>query len=131
MAESEGPRRQRNRGVTGALLSACLALPAVVAAFNPIHYASYDLEPAGVRPQQLHLSGAAIIDARQTDVWHVPVSLAFPALPSFEFGAGIGTDWGSGTDDHVPYLVFGGKWQSRSRTSYQADLLVPAHGDGA
>jgi len=118
----------RNRGVT-LILAAWLALPSAVGAFNPVHDASYDLEPAGVRPQQLHLSGAAIIDARNTDVWGIPVSLAFRASPSVELGAGIRTAWGSGTDDHVPFLVFGGKWQSRSRTSYQADLLVPAHGD--
>jgi hypothetical protein len=129
MAECERPRRQRNRGVTGALWAASLALPAAVAAFNPIHHASYDLEPAGVRPQQVNLSGAAIVDSRNTDVWHVPVSLAFRASPSFELGAGIRTAWG-GTDDHVSSLVFGGKWQARSRTSYQADLLVPAHGNG-
>jgi len=121
-------RNARNRAVTGAL-AAWLALPAMVGAFNPIHHASYDLEPAGVRPQTLHLSGAAIIDSRNTDVWEIPVSLAFRAAPEVELGAGIRTAWGSGTNDHVPSLVFGGKWQSRTRTSYQADLLVPAHGD--
>jgi hypothetical protein len=118
----------RNRAVTGALLVAALGLPAAVGAFNPIHDASYDLEPAGVRSQRASLSAAAIIDARDTDVWGVPVSLAFRPAPSVELGAGIRTAWG-GTDDHVPYLAFGGKWQSRSRTSFQADLLVPAHGD--
>lgn len=130
MAECGATRGQRNRGVTGALLLASLALPAAVAAFNPIHHASYDLEPAGVRPQQVSLSGAAIIDARNTDVWQIPVSLAFRASPSFELGAGIRTAWGGGAEDHVSSLAFGGKWQSRSRTSYQADLLVPAHGNG-
>jgi hypothetical protein len=120
-------RNARNRWVTGAL--ALLAMPAILSAFNPIHDASYDLEPATVRPQRLHLSGAAIIDDRNTDVWQIPVSLAFRASPSVELGAGIRTAWGSGTNDHVPFLVFGGKWQSRSRTSYQADLLVPAHDD--
>lgn len=121
-------RKTRNRAVTGAL-AACLALPALVGAFNPIHDASYDLEPSGVRPQTLHLSGAAIIDARNTDIWRIPVSLSFRASPAVELGAGIQTAWGSGTNEHVPFLVFGGKWQSRTRTSYQADLLVPAYGD--
>jgi hypothetical protein len=93
----------RNRSVTGALLCAWLALPALAMAFNPIHDASYDLEPAGVRPLKLHLSGAAIIDARNTDIWQIPVSLAFRASPSVELGAGIRTAWGSGTDESCPF----------------------------
>ena len=42
------------------------------------------------------------------------------------------TVWGS-ADDHVPYLVFGMKWMTKTQTSFQADLLVPAnvdHGKG-
>jgi hypothetical protein len=119
---------KRNRWVTGAILAAGLGLPPGPSAFNPIHDASYDPEPAGLRPRPATLSVAAYVDARDTDVWHVPVSLAFRAMPKLEFGAGIKTAWG-GDVDHVPFLAFGAKWQAHSRTSFQADLLVPTHGD--
>jgi hypothetical protein len=117
----------RNRWVTGAMLAVGLALPSGPAAFNPIHGASYDLEPAGLRPRPATLSVAAIVDARNTEVWHVPVSLAFRAGPALEFGAGIKTAWG-GAADHVPFLVSGVKW-ARSRTSFQVHLLVPTRGN--
>lgn len=118
----------RNRWVTGAICAAGLALASGPFAFNPIHDASYDLEPAGIRPRPATLSVAAIVDSRNTGVWRIPVSLAFRALPTLEFGAGIKTAWGD-AEDHVPYLAFGAKWQTRSRTAFQADLLVPTHGD--
>lgn len=127
--KAAGMAGSRNRGVTWALCAACLALPAGVPAFNPIHGASYDLEPAGNRPQRVDLSAAAVVDSRSTDVWEVPVSLALKASPVVEFGAGLKTAWGSGAGDHVPYLVFGAKWLARTRTSFQADLLVPADAD--
>jgi hypothetical protein len=118
----------RNRWVTGAILAAVLAIPRGTPAFNPIHDASYDLEPAGIRARPATLSVAAFVDARDTEVWHVPLSLAFRAMPRLELGAGLKTAWG-GEADHVPYLAFGAKWQARSRTSFQADLLVPTRGD--
>jgi hypothetical protein len=129
MADDAGKRAdRRNRWVTGAALAAGLALPAVPFAFNRIHDASYDLEPAGIRARPATLSVAAFVDARNTDVWQVPVSLALRAMPALEFGAGIKTAWGD-AEDHVPYLAFGAKWQARTRTSFQADLLVPTHGN--
>lgn len=118
----------RNRWVTGAILASGLALAADTSAFNRIHDASYDPEPAGIRPRPATLSVAAFVDARNTGVWHVPVALAFRALPELEFGAGLKTAWG-GEEDHVPYLAFGAKWQTRSRTGFQADLLVPTNGN--
>jgi hypothetical protein len=39
------------------------------------------------------------------------------------------TACGGGAGDHVPYLVFGVKWLTRTQTSFQADLLVPANVD--
>ena len=124
---------KRNGRVTSArvaaMVAAFLGLPGGVAAFNRIHSASYDLEPAGNHPQRAYLSVAGIVDARNTDVWGVPVSLALRASPQVEFGGGIQTAWGSGVGDHVSYLVFGVKWQARTRTSFQADLLVPADAD--
>jgi hypothetical protein len=119
----------RNGWVTGAILAAGLACPRGPAAFNPIHDASCDLEPSGLRPRPASVQAAAYVDSRATDVWHVPVSLALRAAPSLDLGAGIKTAWGGGAEDHVPYLVFGAKWQPRSRAAFQADLLVPTHGE--
>lgn len=109
-------------------LSAMLAAAVPARAFNAIHDASYDIEPSGNRPYGTHLSIAGVIDSRATDYWMVPASIALRASPDVEFGAGIQTRWGS-ADDHVPYLVFGVKWLTRTKTSVQADLLVPANVD--
>lgn len=125
----ERRRGMRNGGVTSALAAALLALPFPAAAFNPVHEASYDLEPAGNHSAGAHLALAGIVDARNTGVWGVPVSLAFRASPQVEFGGAVRTVWGSGVGDHVPYLVFGVKWLARTRTSFQADLLMPANVD--
>lgn len=122
-------RGRRNGWVTSALFAALLASPAPLPAFNPIHDASYNLEPAGNHSHGTHLSIAAIVDSRSTDIWTVPVSLALRVSPRVELGAGLRTAWGGGTDDHVPYLVFGAKWLARTRTSFQADILVPADAD--
>lgn len=119
----------RNRGVTWALAALALCLPAASPAFNAIHYASYNLEPTGNYPYGTHLSIAGIIDSRATDVWYVPASIALRASPQVELGAGLQTAWGEGAADHVPYLVFGVKWLTRTQTSFQADLLVPANVD--
>jgi hypothetical protein len=95
-------------------------------AFNPIHEASYNLEPRGNFQSGATLSLAGIIDSRNTGVWQVPASVALRVTPRMELGLGLKTNWGGG-DDHVPYLVFGAKWLSPGQTSYQADLLVPAN----
>lgn len=130
MAGAEGgKRRYGNRAVTAALLAALAAGPGRVSAFNPIHGASYDLEPAGNRPHTLHLAAAGILDSRSTDRWEVPFSLSLRASPRVELGGGIRTEWGSGTDGHLPYLVFGAKFLARTGTSFQGDLLVPAAGN--
>jgi hypothetical protein len=114
--------------VTSAALLACLSIAGEAWAFNAIHQASYDLEPHGNHAYGTHLSIAGIIDSRATDYWMVPASIALRASPQVEFGAGIQTRWGS-AQDHVPYLVFGVKWLTRTKTSVQADLLVPANVD--
>lgn len=111
---------------------AYLACAGSAGAFNAIHDASYDLEPHGNWAYGTHLSIAGIIDSRATDYWMIPASIALRASPQVEFGAGLQTRWGS-AQDHVPYLVFGVKWLTKTRTSVQADLLVPAnvdHGKG-
>ena len=112
-----------------AALPACLG---AASAFNAIHESSYNLEPRGNFPVATTLSIAGIVDSRATDVWEIPASLALRASQNVEFGAGIKTVWGS-ADDHVPYLTFGMKWLTKSQTSFQADLLIPAnvdHGKG-
>ncbi|MDB5049988.1 MAG: hypothetical protein JWO30_3059 [Fibrobacteres bacterium] len=113
----------RNIKVTIAAMAAVLQS---VFAFNPIHESSYNLEPRGMFPSGVNLSVAGIIDSRSTDVWAVPVSIAVKASRQVELGAGLKTDWGE-VDDHIPYLVFGVKFLTRSQTTFQADLLVPAH----
>ena len=104
-------------------LHLCLS---AAAAFNPIHEASYNLEPRGNFPSGATLQVAGIIDSRNTGVWQVPASLALRITPRMELGLGLKTIWGGG-DDHVPHLVFGVKWLSPGQTSYQADMLVPAN----
>lgn len=94
-------------------------------AFNPIHEASYNLEPRGNFSGPTLLLGG-IIDSRNTGAFRIPLSFALKAAPRLELGAGIKTVWGNG-EDHVPYLVFGIKWLTPGQTSFQADLLVPAN----
>jgi hypothetical protein len=111
---------------------ACLVCVGIASAFNTIHQSSYNLEPRGNFPNGTTLSIAGVIDSRATDIWEVPASIALRASPQVELGAGLQTVWG-GVDDHVPYMVFGVKWLTRTQTSFQADLLVPAnvdHGKG-
>jgi hypothetical protein len=103
-----------------------LAALGAAEAFNPIHEASYSLEPRGNFASGTTLSIGAIIDSRSTDVWAVPASIALKASSRVELGAGIKTVWGE-VGDHVPYLVFGVKWQTHRTTGFQADLLIPAN----
>lgn len=114
-----------NMNVTAAVL---LAVLQAVEAFNPIHESSYSLEPRGNFNSGTTLSIGGIIDSRATDVWAVPASIALKASPRVELGAGLKTVWGD-AGDHVPYLVFGVKWQTHRTTSFQADLLIPANTD--
>lgn len=115
---------RRNLKVTLAALYAGLACGGVYA-FNPIHDASYNLEPRGnySRPTLLV---AGIIDSRNTGAFQIPLSFALDVAPRLELGAGIKTAWGDG-DEHVPYLVFGMKWLTPGQTAIQADFLVPAN----
>jgi hypothetical protein len=112
----------RNLKVTLAAL--CAGLHAAYA-FNPIHDASYNLEPRGNYSGPTLLVGG-IIDSRNTGAFRIPLSFALKVTPQMELGAGIKTVWGEG-DEHVPYLVFGMKWLAPSQTSFQADILVPAN----
>jgi hypothetical protein len=41
-----------------------------------------------------------------------------------ELGAGLKTRWGSGADDHIPYMVFGGKYLLDGATTLMGDLLL-------
>lgn len=113
---------QRSLKVTLAIL--CAFMP-FAHGFNSIHQASYDLEPRGMSRTQTLLSIAGIIDSRSTDVWEIPASLVLKPARAVELGAGIQTLWGE-VGNHVPYLVFGVKFLTRSRTTFQADMLVPA-----
>ncbi|MDB5104578.1 MAG: hypothetical protein JWP91_2267 [Fibrobacteres bacterium] len=119
---------RRNLKVTLAFLPLAVlsAGPRPASGFNAIHESSYNLEPRGNFGAGTTLSIAGIIDSRATDIWQVPASLALKITPKMELGAGLKTIWGN-EDDHVPFLVFGIKWMTRSQTSFQADLLVPAN----
>lgn len=115
----------RNLKVTLAALCAGLFCGGVPYAFNPIHDASYNLEPRGIFSNPT-LMVAGIIDSRNTGAFQIPLSFALQVTPRMELGAGIKTAWGDG-GDHVPYLVFGMKWLSPGQTGYQVDFLVPAN----
>jgi hypothetical protein len=115
----------RNLKVTLASSCAVLFCGGAAHAFNPIHDASYNLEPRGNYSGPTLLVGG-IIDSRNTGAFRIPLSFALNVTPRLELGAGIKTAWGDG-DDHVPYLVFGMKWLAPSQTSFQADMLVPAN----
>lgn len=116
---------QRNMNVTLAALCAGLFCGGASYAFNPIHEASYNLEPRGNYSGPTLLLGG-IIDSRNTGAFQIPVSFALKVTPRMELGAGIKTAWGD-VGDHVSYLVFGMKWLAPGHTSYQADFLVPAN----
>lgn len=115
---------RRNLHATLALMSALVG-PAL--ALNPIHESSYNLVPRGKSASSGWFSIAGILDSRVDDFWKVPFSLALEAGPRVELGAGIKTQWGGASDDHVPYLVFGGRYMLTGATTLQGDLLLGAN----
>jgi hypothetical protein len=95
-------------------------------ALNPIHEASYNLLPRGKSSAPATFSIAGIVASGSTDFWQVPLSLVLEASPKVELGGGLKTQWGDAADDHVPFLVFGAKYQVERSTSLQADMLLGA-----
>jgi hypothetical protein len=98
-----------------------------VLALNPIHESSYNLAPRGKFSASGWFGIAGILESRVDDFWKIPLSLALEAGPKVELGAGIKTQWGGASDDHVPYLVFGAKYMLTGATTLQGDLLLGAN----
>lgn len=107
---------------------ACLAAGLAPAwGLNPIHESSYNLLPRGKFASSGAVSIAGILDSRRDDFWQMPFSISLEASQRVELGAGIKTQWGDATDDHVPYLVFGAKYLLDGATTLQGDLLLGAN----
>lgn len=112
-----------------ATLAALLLLPPVLGlssawALNPIHDASYSLVPRGKYAASTVLSIDGVIDSRRDGLWLMPFSLSLEAGSRIELGAGLKTAWGDNADDHIPYMVFGGKYLLSGSTTLQADILL-------
>lgn len=118
---------RRNLHATLAFLAISAAACAPAFGLNPIHEASYNLVPRGKFAASGFFSIAGILDSRVDNFWMIPFSLALEASPKVELGAGIKTQWGAASDDHVPYLVFGGKYMLTGATTLQGDLLLGAN----
>jgi hypothetical protein len=109
-----------------------LGIPALLAAFgtstawalNPIHHASYSLVPRGKYASSAVLSVGGAVDSRRDDMFLVPFSFSLEAGKRVELGAGLKTQWGSGADDHIPYMAFGAKYLLSGATTLQGDLLL-------
>lgn len=93
-------------------------------ALNPIHTATYNLVPRGKYASSAVLSVGGVVDSRRDDIFQVPFSFALEAGSRAELGAGLKTQWGSGADDHIPYMVFGAKYLLTGATTLQGDLLL-------
>lgn len=106
-----------------ALLLAALLLPAPASALNPIHFASYNLVPRGKYASYV-FQIAGVLDSRRDGIFEAPFSLSLEAGPKVELGGGLQTRWGENSDDHIPYLVFGGKYMLTGATTLQGDLLL-------
>jgi hypothetical protein len=127
-SEASRPSRRACRVCrAGSGLFAALLAAIPVAALNPVHEASYNLLPRGKFSAPATFSIAGITASGSTDFWQVPMSLVLEASPKVELGGGLKTQWGGAADDHVPFLVFGAKYQVEPATSLQADLLLGAN----
>ena len=110
-----------------------VTLGAVLAAqcawgLNPIHESSYNLLPRGKFASSFTVDVGGITSSG-SDVFEVPFSLSLEATPRLEFGAGLKTGW-AGSEDHIPWIVFGAKYLARGGTTFMGDLILGANSPG-
>lgn len=113
------------KATPAALLASALALWLAPAwGLNPVHDASYSLVPRGKHASTAVFSVNGVVDSRADDSWRLPFSLSLEAGSKGELGAGLKTQWGGNAGSHIPYMVFGGKYQLSGATTLQGDILL-------